>query len=213
MITFAGTAGLCVSAEEKSDWMSENSIYLKGEPDMAKRKVLSRGMNLGRHLSYDEISRKSEEQVAELSRLGELGEKFISDKDKLESEKEKAKNAKISEEDKASILEELDAGIKKVQEQYEKDVAAEEQSTQETLESHIESMQETAEELEEQADSLRNIQLDAASTDASAAATAAEVKKQQFEAIKDEYTEKLKQKMEQAEMHRRDIRSRQLSRR
>ena len=74
-------------------------------------------------------------------------------------------------------------------------------------------MQETAEELEEQADSLRNIQLDAASTDASAAATAAEVKKQQFEAIKDEYTEKLKQKMEQAEMHRRDIRSRQLSRR
>lgn len=74
--------------------MSENSIYLKGEPDMAKRKVLSRGMNLGRHLSYDEISRKSEEQVAELSRLGELGEKFISDKDKLEVKKKRLKMLK-----------------------------------------------------------------------------------------------------------------------
>lgn len=61
---------------------------------MAKRKVLSRGMNLGRHLSYDEISRKSEEQVAELSRLGELGENSYLIKISLKVKKKRLKMLK-----------------------------------------------------------------------------------------------------------------------
>ena len=79
------------------------------------------------------------------------------------------------------------------------------------LEDQIESMQEAADEFEKQADSLKNVQMDVASKDTSAAAEAAEAKKKEFETMKSNYVEKLKLQMEQAETQRRNIRNRRLS--
>ena len=87
----------------------------------------------------------------------------------------------------------------------------EEAKIKEELEDQIESMQEAADEFEKQADSLKNVQMDVASKDTSAAAEAAEAKKKEFETMKSNYVEKLKLQMEQAETQRRNIRNRRLS--
>ncbi len=180
---------------------------------MSRRKVLSRGMNLGRHgeVGYVELDGETGERVAEGDRLHELAIKFNSDKTKLEDEIEKVKSSKISDKDKARIIAQLNAAIEKLQEQYDDDVAAEEAKVQEEIMEELETMDEAVEELDQQADSLRNVTMDAASTDAKAAADEAEAKKQEFEKMRKEYTDKLQLQMEQAEMLQRQIRSRRLS--
>lgn len=180
---------------------------------MAMRRVLSKGMNLGRHgeVGYDELHKETGEKVAEGDRLHELGAKFEADKTKLEDAIERAQAANIKPKDKARMIAELNAAIDALQAQYDDDVAAEEARVQEEIEGQIEQMGQTIDELAEQADSLREITMDAASTDASAAADAADAKKQEFEQMKGEYTEKLRLQMEQAEMQRRNIRARRLS--
>ena len=105
----------------------------------------------------------------------------------------------------------MEGGIALLQEQYDKEVAEEEAKIKEELEDQIESMQEAADEFEKQADSLKNVQMDVASKDPSAAAEAAEAKKKEFETMKSNYVEKLKLQMEQAETQRRNIRNRRLS--
>ena len=185
----------------------------RGEKNMAMRRVLSKGMNLGRHgeVGYDELHKETGEQVSEGDRLHELGAKFEEDKTKLEDAIERVQASSIKPEDKAKMIAELNAAIDALQAQYEDDVAAEEAKVQEEIEGQLEQMDQTIDELTEQADSLRGVTMDAASTDASAAAEAADAKKQEFEQMKEEYTEKLRLQMEQAEMQQRNIRNRRLS--
>lgn len=180
---------------------------------MAMRKVLSKGMNLGRHgeVGYTEIDKEAGEQVSEGDKLHELGTKFESDKGKLEDEIEKVQAANISNKDKQKMIAQLNTAIEKLQEQYEEDVSREEERVQEDLCQQIEQMNAAVDELEEQADSLRSVTMDAASTDASAAADAAEEKKREFEQMRDSYVEKLQLQMEQAEIQKRNIRVRRLS--
>lgn len=177
---------------------------------MGRRRVLSRGMDLGRHgeIDYTELDKETSEKVSEGDRLQKLGEKFESDKNKLEEEIDKVMAAKISRKDKAALLQELKAAIEKLQEQYDEDVAAEQARVQEEIQARTERMEEAVDELEQQADSLRGVNMDAAATDASSAADAAEAKKQEFEKMKSMYDEKLRMQMEQAEIQRNNIQSR-----
>lgn len=177
------------------------------------RKVLSKGMNLGRHVEvgYSELRKETGEQVAEGDRLHELGAKFEADKTKLEDAIDRVQAANIKPEDKARMIRELNSAIDALQAQYEDDVAEEEARVQEEIEGQIEQMDAAIEELSEQADSLRDVTMEAASTDATAAADAADSKKQEFEQMKHEYVEKLRLQMEQAEIQQRNIRSRRLS--
>lgn len=192
---------------------SEKSNRDRGGKSMAMRRVLSKGMNLGRHgeVGYDELHKETGEQVSEGDRLHELGAKFEKDKTKLEDAIERVQASSIKPEDKAKMIAELNAAIDALQAQYEDDVAAEEAKVQEKIEGQLEQMDQTIDELTEQADFLRDVTMDAASTDASAAAEAADAKKQEFEQMKEEYTEKLRLQMEQAEMQQRNIRNRRLS--
>lgn len=180
---------------------------------MAMRRVLSKGMNLGRHVEvgYDELCKETEEQVVEGDRLQELGAKFEADKTKLEDEIERVQAANIDPEVKARMLAELNAAMDALLAQYDDEVAAEEAKVQEKIEGQIEQMEQSIDELSEQADSIRGVTMDAASTDASAAAEAADAKKQEFEQKKEEYIEELRLQMEQAEMQKRNIHARRLS--
>lgn len=212
---FMGGHGENISAESKK-WIGQlthqhfHSIYEKGDSNMAMRRVRSKGMNLGRHgeIGYTEINAEAGERVAEGDRLHELGVKFESDKTKLEDEIEKVNASSISEKDKRNMIAQLNAAIERLQEQYDRDVAEEEERVQEEIQEQIEQMDEASKELEQQADSLRSVTMDAASTDASAAADATDAKRQEFEQMKAEYTEKLQLQMEQAEIQRRSIRAR-----
>lgn len=180
---------------------------------MAKRRVLSKGMNLGRHseIGYDELHKETGEQVSEGEHLHELGMKFEADKEKLEDAIERVQEANIKPKDKAKMIAELNKAIDALQTQYEDEVAVEEARVQEEIESQLEQMDQTIDELTEQTDSLRDVAMDAASTDASMAAEAADAKKQEFKRMKEEYTERLRLQMEQAEVQQRSIRNRRLS--
>lgn len=192
-----------------------NTISRKqGGKNMARRKVLSRGMNLGRHgeISYDEVHRETGEQVSEGNRLHELGAKFEADKTKLEDAIERVEASNIiEEEDKAKMIADLNAAMDVIQAQYEDDVTAEEAKVQEKIEGQLEQMDQAIDELTEQANSLRNITMDVASTDASAAADASDEKKQEFEQMKEKYEEELWLQMEQAEIQQKNIRNRRSS--
>lgn len=201
-----------VSVKELHDYIS-NKERKQGGSGMAKRNVFSRGMNLGRHseVGYEELNKEAGDQISEGEKLEQLGEKFLSDKNKLEDQIEKVQAANISERDKSKLIAQLNAAIEALQEQYDEEVTEEERRVQEELQEQIEVMQETENELAEQVDSLRSVQMDAASTDASAAADAAEAQKQAYENMKNEYIQKLNLQMEQAEIQQRNIRNRRLS--
>ena len=185
----------------------------QGGKIMAMRRVLSKGMNLGRHevVGYDELNKETGERVSEGNRLHELGTKFEADKKKLEDAIEHVQAANIKSEDKARMITELNAAIDALQEQYNDTVTAEENRVQEEIEVRIEQMDQTIDELSEQEAYLREVTMDVASTDTSVAAEAADAKKQEFEQMKEEYAEKLRLQMEQAEIQRKTIRDRRLS--
>lgn len=172
-----------------------------------------KGRQLGRNKSLDStiLKKESGDQVQEGDRLHELGTKFESDKGKLENEIEKVKNSKISEADKRKLVAQLEGAIVALQEQYDREVTEEEERQQQELMGQIDAMQEAADELERQSADLRALKMEAASTDAAAAADAADDQKRAFEEMKKEYVDKLNLQMQQAEIQRRNIRNRRLS--
>lgn len=172
-----------------------------------------RQLSLYKSLDGTILNKESSDYVDEGTKLHELGAKFESDKMKLEDEIDKVQNSKISETDKRNLIAQLNAAIEILQEQYARDVTAEEERVQEELMGQIDSMQEAADELERQASDLRNIKMEVASTDASAAADAADAQKQAFEQMKTEYVQKLNLQIEQATIQQRNIRNRRLHRR
>ncbi len=163
-----------------------------------------------RSLDSTVLQKESSDRIYEGKKLHELGTKFETDKTKLETEIVKVQNSKISAKDKRKLITELEKAVTLLQEQYERDVTEEEQKVQKELNSHLESMQEAADELEQQSESLRNIEMEAASADTLAAAAEADAQKQLFENMKSEYTNKLRLQIEQAENQKRKILSRRL---
>ena len=185
----------------------------RGGGSMAMRRVFGKGMNLGKYVeaSYDELHKETGEQVSEGNRLHEIGIKFEKDKIKLENAIERVQASSIKAEDKAKMIAELDAAIDALQAQYEDDVVAEEAKVQEEIEERLSQMDQTIYELTEQGDALRDVTMAVATTDASAAADAADAKKQEFEIMKEKYIEKLRLQMERAEIQHRNIRNRRLT--
>ena len=188
-------------------------IHKTGGGNMVRGKVLSKGENYRRHgeIGYKELHDEAEERIEKNDKLHGLGLRFESDKAKLEAEIDKVNASSISQKDKAAIISQLNAAILVLQEEYEEAVVQEEERVYGEIQEQIEQMEEAVDELDQQIDSLRDVSMEASSTDASAAADAAETKKQEFEQMKAEYAEKLKLQMDQAEIQRRNIRVRKLS--
>ena len=134
---------------------------------MAKRRVLSRGMDLGRHeeIGTRSIDADTGAKIEELGKLKELGEKLVSDKNKIEAEIDKIMNSKIKAEDKVALLRELREAVEKLQEQYDREVEEERERIQEETQENIEVINSAVEELQEKEDSLRNITMDAGTVD------------------------------------------------
>lgn len=177
---------------------------------MAMKKILTKGMNLGRYekLSYDEMNKETQEGIDREYDMHCIGETFEQDKAKLEAAYERVLSSSIAYEDKARMLSELNAAIDALMVQYDEEVAAERERVQKEIEERINQMQETADELSKQSDELKTIVTEAASTDASASANAAEAKKQEYMRMKAEYAEKLQNQVEQAEAQKESIHSR-----
>lgn len=162
----------------------------------------------GREIDYKEVDNETGKEVEEGNRLHELAVKFDSDKIQLEDKIDEVKASDISEDDKKHIIAELEYSIDKLQEQYDDDVAAEEQRVQDNIQEQIETMDEAVNELDKQADSLKKVTMDAAATDARAAAEEAEKKKYEFTKMRKSYADELQKQIEQAQTMRANIRTR-----
>lgn len=141
-------------------------------------------------------------KVTEGFALDELGRKFVSDVDTLEAEIEKVRKSRISDEDKKYLIETLQNVFDLVQAEYEELVSAEEERVQQELEQQIELMQIVINEFDEQLDSLRKVTMEAASTDVSYAIKEAELGKQEFEKMQQEYAEQLSQQEERHKLRK-----------
>ena len=137
------------------------------------------GRQRGKNRSLDGtiIRNESDNKLQEGTKLHELGKRFEADKAKTWERDNKSSECKNFRSRQKKLIAELEGGIALLQEQYDKEVAEEEAKIKEELEDQIESMQEAADEFEKQADSLKNVQMDVASKDTSAAAEAAEDQK------------------------------------
>lgn len=143
--------------------------------------------------------------------LDELGKQFLRDKAKLEEQFEIISNSDLAPQHKKGQLEALRVEVLQLQEDYQKMVVDKQNKLQEEHMEEIWQLQETADELGQQEERLRNIHLEVATTDTTAAANAAGEQKRMFEQTKAEYVEKLNLQIEQAEIQRREIRRNRLS--
>lgn len=171
------------------------------------------GKQLSRNKGLDGtiIKGATDNLIGENSKLHELGQKLVSDKNKLENEIENVQNSKFSDDKKKVIIEGLEEAIGIVQEQYEQDVANEELKIQAEIEEQTELMQEGADEWQQQVDSLKAVKLDEAQTDISAVVSEADAQKETFEQMKNEYIEKLNLQIEQLQIQQRMMRARKIS--
>ena len=179
---------------------------------MAMGSYFSKGMNYGRNgeLGYDELHKEAEEHIEEGNRLHELGERFDDDKAKLEEAFDRIEASSIPEDAKKNLLDRINSAIDALVDQYTKDVEEEEAQVHESLESLLEYMDQIVDEYSKQTDSLRGVTLDVASIDAASAADAGDAKKQELEQMKQEYVDKLRLQMQQAEIQQRNLRARRL---
>ena len=79
---------------------------------------LGRSMGLSRGLDSRAMDEQAEDNVLEGTSLHELGEKFVSDKAKIEAEIEKVENSGISEQDKKKLIDQLESALSYLQDQY-----------------------------------------------------------------------------------------------
>lgn len=166
-----------------------------------------RGRGLDRHA----ISSKGTENMNESNRLKELGDKFDSDKQQLEAALERIDNANIPESEKSKLRNEVNIAVEKLKEQYDQDVTDLENELQQEMTELAEEADANAKELQQQADDLRGIKMDAASTDASAAADAAATEQQEYEQVHQDMTRDLQLRIQQMQDQRRRIQTSKLS--
>ena len=105
----------------------------------------------------------------------------------------------------------MEIGIEKLKEQYDQDVTELENELQKEMMELMEEAESNASELGKQADDLRSIKMEAASTDASAAADVAAAEQQNFEQLHQDMTRELNLRMQQMQDQQRRIRASRLS--
>lgn len=166
------------------------------------------------HKGYDEeheqrkLELSAEKKHLQFTKLQVLGAKFIQDKTTIESKIEDLQRANNP--DYQEAIQALEKQLATIQQEYEQQVAEIYPEIANDYEILIEQMNESAEHMEEQAESVRDIAMDASSTDTKDAAEALEQKRRAFEASRDEHLAKLKPLMEQAADQQRKMRVRRL---
>lgn len=163
-----------------------------------------RGLGRSGELGYSQIDKNVDSKMQEAKSIGELGKQFESDKAKLEGAMERVINAKISDDDKVKMLDQLDMAMTEVRDQFEDDVMAEEKRIEGEIEEEFEKVDEAVEEIDEVQDTISDVSFDAANVDLGSASNEADVKKQEFLRMKNEHAQKLAEQQQfAADMRRR----------
>lgn len=158
----------------------------------------------------NDIKDSANEHIKTHEDLEKLGEKYQTDMDKLNLQREKIMEAGVSESEKQKLLAELEAMEDRVNDQYNQAVQREMEKERDAIKEATDAMQERADEFAQQAEELRNIEMDAARVNTAGAAEIAESKKEEYEKAKEEYTEKLNLRIAQARRQQENLRKKRL---
>jgi hypothetical protein len=174
---------------------------------MAKRLIHTPGINLERqkYNSISEVDEKAREDVERNQRLNELAMRFQEDKEKIEQQIAMIEASGLDGQDTAETIADLHRDIEKLQAQYEAEVAAEQAAAQAEIQEDLGQMTQIADRFSEQAKSLRDVTMDAADVDTSAAATSADTRRLEVEQMMREYEAQLREQTEEADGIAREI--------
>lgn len=138
---------------------------------MVKRLTLSEKMN---GTNYEDIMDK---HLGESKKLKELGTKFESEKNALESRIEKIHGINVSEDKKAALINEIKAKITELQQQYDQDVTQEQQRIEQELDDDMDDMSDAISDLNAEEAEFKKMKMEAA-TDVDAASVGDSISKE-----------------------------------
>ena len=175
------------------------------------RARMTKSTSLDGGFDQDAMKKEADDSAADYDKLHELGQKFESDKAAIEKAIDQVENSAMSSADKKQTLLRLRSELEQLQKEYDAQVTEAEKELEKDIRDQIDDFKEAADEAQEQADSLNDVELDTGSADLSAAADAARAQKEAYEKLREENVQRLELKIQQAEIQKRNMRSRRLS--
>lgn len=142
-------------------------------------------------LDSRKLKEQSDERIKESKELFELGEKYVSDKKKIEETLDRVRESSISEDDKKKLIETLESSIDQLQENYERNVYNEQKRINEKKQEVVKDIDEATEELVVLEESIEGIDTEEFELSSEVKDSAAEEKKK-FEKLKEELLDNIK---------------------
>lgn len=155
-----------------------------------------------------DLKRRAELREEKMKKLGELGDKFLQDKNAIEARIQKIKGLCVPDEKKAAILAEAERLLRVLEEQYEKDVTEEQKSLSEETEEDSQESMDRARELEELSKSLREAKMEASNIDLRSVTEMTEQERADLLEQNAETIRRMQEMQEEARMQRANIRQR-----
>lgn len=151
------------------------------------------------------IKASSRENQADFKETTVLGEKFESDKAKIEQRIKEIQESHLGFEDKQDIILGLEAELEKLREQYDSEVDKKNAELAQYFQDEIRVVQEKIESLKESLFSIKEMKVEATSFDRAKASDPIREKQAEFEAIQSESKETLKSIIKTMEQQKRSI--------
>lgn len=152
------------------------------------------------------IKASSRENQADFKETTVLGEKFESDKAKIEQQIIEIQESHLAYEDKQDMILGLEAELEKLREQYDSEVDKKNAELAQYFQDEIRIVQEKIESLKESLFSIKEIKVEATNFDRDKASAPIREKQSEFETIQSESKETLKSIMKTMEKQKRSIR-------
>ena len=153
-----------------------------------------------------QIKASSREKQAEFKETTALGERFETDKAKIEQRIKEIQESHLAFEDKQDIILGLDAELDRLREQYDSDVDNKNAELAQYFRDETRVVQEKIESLKESLFSIKEMKVEATNFDKEKASDPIREKRSEFEAIQCESKETLKSTMKRMEQQKRNIR-------
>lgn len=153
-----------------------------------------------------QIKASSREKQAEFKETTALGEKFETDKAKIEQRIKEIQESHLAYEDKQDMIVGLEAELERLREQYDSEVDKKNTELTQYFENEIKILQEKIELLKETLFSIKEMKIEAVDFDKEKASNPIREKRSEFEAIQSESKETLKSIIKTMEQQKRSIR-------
>lgn len=182
---------------------------------MAERRKI---MRLGRVRSLDGKidSRYQRDEIEKRleceEQIKNLGEKFLSDKKSLEERINKVLDSRMDETAKKIALDVLEEKLRRIEEQYDKDVKEEYERFESDMDGWLEEVGKISDDILEEADAISDWKAEAMDEDAEDVKEVLQNESKELEEMKEKYIKELELRIQQANKQIRDMRVKKFTR-